>query len=97
MRDRNGKFVWLLEAVGGEETILHVPNGSPPPRSSRVLILGQDLADESGFFNQRFDTSPGSTYLVRPDQHLAARWRHANSSAVESASRRLRGLAGELL
>jgi 3-(3-hydroxy-phenyl)propionate hydroxylase len=97
MRDRNGKPVWLLEAVGGEETILHVPNGSPPPRSSRVLILGQDLVDESGFFNQRFDTSPGSTYLVRPDQHLAARWRHANSSAVESASRRLRGLAGELL
>ena len=94
MRDRNGRPIWLLEALGGEETILHVPNGGQPPTGSRVLVIGDDLVDEHGFFAQRFDATPGSTYLVRPDQHLAARWRHATPSAIEGASRRLRGFEG---
>ena len=34
MRDRDGKPIWLLEALGGEETLLHVPNGEPPPAGS---------------------------------------------------------------
>lgn len=94
LRDRTGRSIWLLEALGSEETILHVPNGGKPPEGSRVLVIGDDLIDEHGFFAQRFDTSPGSTYLVRPDQHLAARWRHATPSLIDGASRRLRGLEG---
>lgn len=91
MRDRNGRPVWLLEALGGEETIIHVPDGGPPPTGHRVIVIGEDLIDGSGLFAQRLDTKPGSTYLVRPDQHLAARWRQARASIIESASRRLRG------
>ena len=94
MRDRDGKSIWLLEALGGDETILHVPNGAPPPKGDRVLVLGHDLIDERGLFAQRFGASPGSTYLVRPDQHLAARWRHATPSMIEIASRRMRGFEG---
>jgi 3-(3-hydroxy-phenyl)propionate hydroxylase len=94
MRDRNGRPIWLLDAVGGEETILHVSNGTQPPEGSRVLVIGDDLIDDQGFFAQRFDASPGSAYLVRPDQHLAARWRHGKPSLFESASRRLRGFEG---
>ena len=91
MRDRAGRPIWLLEALGGEETLLHVPAGEAPPAGSRVLVIGEDLIDEGGLFAQRFDATPGSTYLVRPDQHLAARWRHASPEAIDSASRRLRG------
>jgi 3-(3-hydroxy-phenyl)propionate hydroxylase len=91
LRDRNGRPLWLLEAVKGEETIIHVPNGESPPTGSRVLVIGDDLIDETGLFAQRFDASPGSTYLVRPDQHLAARWRHPVPARIESASRRLKG------
>jgi 3-(3-hydroxy-phenyl)propionate hydroxylase len=91
MRDRSGQPIWLLEAIGGEETILHVANGVQPPKGYRVLVLGEDLIDEQGIFAQRFDASPGSTYLVRPDQHLAARWRRGTATQIESASRRLRG------
>ncbi|MBL0405583.1 FAD-dependent oxidoreductase [Microvirga aerilata] len=94
MRDRSGQPVWLLEALKGEETVLHVPNGQEPPAGLNVLVIGEDLVDESGLFAQRFDAAPGSTYLVRPDQHLAARWRYADPEAIQSASRRLRGLAG---
>jgi 3-(3-hydroxy-phenyl)propionate hydroxylase len=95
LRDRTGKAVWLLEALGGEETILYVPNGGPEPDGKRVLAIGEDLMDADGFFTRRFDAAPGSTYLVRPDQHLAARWRHAEPDAIIDASRRLRALEGE--
>jgi 3-(3-hydroxy-phenyl)propionate hydroxylase len=94
MQDRNGKPVWLLEALGGSETILHVPNGAVPENRSqtKMLVVGEDLVDPDGFFAKRFEASPGATYLVRPDQHLAARWRSFDPGAVASASRRLRGL-----
>jgi len=92
MRAQDGRPVWLLEALGGEETILHVPNGGSRPEGSRVLVIGEDLVDEHGHFAERFDATPGSTYLVRPDQHLAARWRQAAPDLVERASLRLRGV-----
>jgi 3-(3-hydroxy-phenyl)propionate hydroxylase len=94
MLSRNGQPIWLLEALGGEETLIHVPNGGAAPVGKRVLVIGHDLVDAEGLFAQRFDTTPGSTYLVRPDQHLAARWRHATPPLVECASRRLRGFEG---
>jgi 3-(3-hydroxy-phenyl)propionate hydroxylase len=94
MLDRKGQPIWLLEALGGQETILYVSNGDSPPCSCRVLTIGHDLIDGNGFFEQRFDASPGSAYLVRPDQHLAARWRHPDSPMIERATRRLRGFDG---
>jgi 3-(3-hydroxy-phenyl)propionate hydroxylase len=54
-------------------------------------VIGKDLIDDGGFFARRYDATQGATYLVRPDQHLAARWRHFDPSAIERASRRLRG------
>jgi len=91
--DAEGRPAWLLDLVGGEETLLHVPNGSPPPAParSRLLVLGQDLQDRDGFVAGRFDATPGATYLIRPDQHLAARWRAFDPEAVAAASRRLKG------
>jgi 3-(3-hydroxy-phenyl)propionate hydroxylase len=56
-----------------------------------MLVLGEDLIDSGGLFSRRFDASPGATYLIRPDQHLAARWRRFDPQAIGEASRRMKG------
>lgn len=34
---------------------------------------------------QRYDARPGTVYLLRPDQHVCARWREPNPEAVRAA------------
>ena len=48
--------------------------------SARLLVLPtqSDLA-------RRFDAQPGTTYLLRPDNRVAARWRHADAKTIVNA------------
>jgi len=41
--------------------------------------------DVKGRVRERYDLTPGSCYLIRPDQHVAARWRHFDAEAVSQA------------
>ncbi len=43
------------------------------------------LADAQGLMARRYDARPGTVYLVRPDQHVAARWRAFDPSLVRAA------------
>ena len=43
------------------------------------------LQDKAGRFAQRYDATPGTTYLLRPDQHVAARWRAFDAVQVQAA------------
>jgi 3-(3-hydroxy-phenyl)propionate hydroxylase len=33
----------------------------------------------------RYDGQPGTTYLIRPDQHVAARWRDFDPAKIQKA------------
>ncbi|WP_028601337.1 FAD-dependent oxidoreductase [Ottowia thiooxydans] len=43
------------------------------------------LIDSKGCIAQRYDLQPGTTYLARPDQHVAARWRSFDASKISTA------------
>ncbi len=43
------------------------------------------LVDREGIAFPRYDATPGALYLVRPDQHVAARWREAEVSRIVAA------------
>jgi 3-(3-hydroxy-phenyl)propionate hydroxylase len=43
------------------------------------------LADRQGLVARRYDASAGAAYLLRPDQHVAARWRTFEPARVQAA------------
>ncbi len=43
------------------------------------------VVDVKGLAARRFDAQPGTAYLLRPDQHVAARWRAPTLAAVRQA------------
>ena len=52
------------------------------------------LVDHQGAAARRFDGQPGTAYLLRPDQHVAARWRWLDAAAVAAALARATGQTG---
>jgi len=45
----------------------------------------QILSETDGVSKQRFDALPGTTYLIRPDQHVCARWRSLDVDKVRQS------------
>ena len=43
------------------------------------------IQDNEGLLAQRYDMQPGSFYLVRPDQHVCARWRQPQPADIRQA------------
>jgi len=43
------------------------------------------VVDHIGLAARRFDARPGTAYLLRPDQHVTARWRRLDAAAVRAA------------
>ena len=93
MLRRGGERLYLTEIVAPRFTLLYVQNGAIPfvPASVDIVQISATdrdpsvLHDEQGQFAARYDATPGSAYLLRPDGHVAARFRHASEAGIEAA------------
>ncbi|TPG49527.1 FAD-dependent oxidoreductase [Roseomonas nepalensis] len=85
---------WLLRHLGGGFVLLHFGEAAPAPPATvpplRVLAVTA-AADAEGLAARRYDARPGTTYLIRPDQHVCARWRRFDPEAVRAALDRATG------
>jgi len=94
---RDGRPAWLLGELPEGFSLLVF--GATPPVSARasgavsatVLSVGDDLVDVEGLAAARYDARPGTVYLLRPDQHVAARWRAFDAQAIDAAIARACG------
>ena len=93
VRTADNRKGFLLEQLSSGFEVLYVKNGAPPERlpGASIRIIGKDLFDDTGLLQRRLDTSPGTTYLLRPDQHLCARWRRYDRDNLAAALKRARG------
>ena len=87
-----GQDAWLLNQLGQGFTLLGFGPGAQPVSVGRVTAavveVGKDVQDAQGVLAQRYDAQPGTVYLIRPDQYVAARWRAFDATAVQAALQR---------
>ena len=98
----DGRDGWLLRELGDGFTAL-VFGGDASLRDTalpgvplKVLRIGAcgdkartgHVIDRDGVVAERYDLRPGSVVLLRPDQHVCARWRQPSTEAVQHAMQR---------
>jgi len=69
--------------------LLVEPQGVRPRETVGVPVL----EDAEGLLAQRYDAQSGTFYLLRPDQHICARWRRFDTDLVRTALARATGNA----
>jgi 3-(3-hydroxy-phenyl)propionate hydroxylase len=91
-----------LAAATGHGGRTPLPAMASPLQPSLLIVAPSPLnmpgmhviVDTQGLVAKRYDAQPGTTYLLRPDQHVLARWRQPNSDQVQAAW--VRALGGQL-
>jgi 3-(3-hydroxy-phenyl)propionate hydroxylase len=101
----DGHAGWLLDHLGGRFDLL-LFDADDDAAQALTSGLGNDvrvvrisssgatkgqLIDFEGRAEHRYDARPGTAYLLRPDQHVAARWRVATDDGVRAALARAQG------
>jgi 3-(3-hydroxy-phenyl)propionate hydroxylase len=87
---RDGAPDWLLRHLGGDFCLLVFDAvWTPVPGLRAVFVTAEDtpgaLWDHSGLAAARYGAPPGGAVLIRPDQHIAARFAAPRPDAVRAA------------
>ncbi len=93
---RGDAACWLLDELGAHFSLLVF--GAVPPWARnlpvQVLSIGPEgCEDVEGLAARRYDARDGTAYLLRPDQHVCARWRAPSEALLRAALARAGGLA----
>ena len=87
----DGHDGWLLDQLRAEFTLLCF--GEDPSVSAtafvvplRIVVISPSVVhDRDGRVASRYDATSGTAYLIRPDQHVCARWRTWTPDDVRAA------------
>ncbi len=90
-----GQPSWLLNQLGDGFTVLVfgeasgaavvVPGVEVSVKTIGAPGSGADLIDREGLAAARYGARAGTTYLIRPDQHVAARWKRFDAGQIQAA------------
>ena len=91
-----GRPAWLLDHLREDFTLMVFADAAVEgvdcdgiPLRIVVVSTGSDvtdvLGDCEGLVARRYDATPGTAYLIRPDQHVCARWRRWRPDDVRAA------------
>jgi 3-(3-hydroxy-phenyl)propionate hydroxylase len=86
-------------STGNRFTLLEFANGAMTgvPDGVGVIRAGSEgFDDASGLLTERYDATPGTAYLLRPDGYVAARFRHPTAGAIDAALKRATAVDGVL-
>lgn len=81
-----------LNALLGRRADLSLLVIGPTPAALHAQPRTTVVADTQGLVAQRYGLTAGAGYLIRPDQHIAARWRATTASKVNDALDRALGV-----
>ena len=103
----NGVDAWFLNQLGDRFIGIYfsedgtAPAGITGAGSGRIPLetivvartgnADSNIVDSNGLLHRHYDARPGTYYLVRPDQHVAARWREFSREKVLRAMERATG------
>jgi len=80
-----GRDGWFLAHVGGGFVAVTFGPADAQDDIAVVQIGPGAVEDSTGLLARRLDAQPGTTYLVRPDQHVCARWRRFDPARIRAA------------
>lgn len=92
-----GKPGWFLNCLGDGFAVVTFGNATDKteitagPLAAKVIRVGRDIDDPTGILASRYGASPGTTYLFRPDQYVAARWTGFDETKIADALLRATG------
>ncbi|TBC13001.1 FAD-dependent oxidoreductase [Rhizobium ruizarguesonis] len=85
---------WLLRLLGGNFTLLAIDADIPPTFSAHGIalsVLSLSGRDNKALAQRYLGQAAGAVYLMRPDQHVAARFEHFDADAIGAALGRALG------
>ena len=97
---RGFQALWFVDAPPSADALAKLQSLQQTALPVHTLLVSREalevpgwpvLQDVQGWMARRYDATPGTLYLLRPDQHVVARWRTLEMAQLQAALARALG------